>query len=241
MESNYITVLTIDIGEKNLALYKEKIDLYAVKSLKGENIPQNKRYNSNGECTAEFSTFLKKLSKAGERIYSIKLDITSDTDIKFKKRRVINTALLCRLTARLEELNEEKVFCGINYIIIEQQVKRATNNLILMHHIRSYFILLFLDFIPIILFKASYKTQILGAPKKVLNKAKSKMIKLSKYKRKTWASQKAFEILTDRNDMQGLAAIFSSGSGKIKSDDIADCILMNICFIYLTFVLEKTV
>lgn len=241
MATKYITILTVDIGEKNLAIYKERIDLTYINSIKDDNIPQHKRYGANGECTDEFSLYLRKLSKGGERIDSIKLDVTDGSDVKYKGKRIITTQLLCRVTSRLEELNEGTLFSGLNYILIEQQVKKATNNLILMHHIRSYFILLFLDFIPIILFKASYKTQILGAPKKVLNRNKTKMIKLSKYKRKKWASDKAFQILTDRNDMQGLAAIFSSKSGKIKSDDIADCILMNICFIYLTFVLEKTV
>lgn len=235
--TEYITILSIDIGEKNLAIYKERFNINELNKLKPDNRLIEQKYDYNGECCPLFQSYLTKLGNAGERIFSTKINFTADDDKKWGKQRVISHKMLCRLTNYLEDLNQLKAYNNVDYIIIEKQLVKATNNCTIMHHVRAYFIMLFLDFKPIILFNASHKTKVLGAPKKVWCDKKQKLMKLSKYKRKVWASNKAFKILTDRNDIIGLAQIFSN---KAKSDDLADCILMNLSFIYLVFINDNT-
>jgi len=73
----------------------------------------------------------------------------------------------------------------------------------------------------IIEFPAYYKTQVLGAPKK-----------LTKPQRKKWATEKAIEIIMERGETKTLEDI----SGKKKKDDLADVLIQLQSFKYLRFI-----
>lgn len=229
----------MDIGEKNMALCKERIDLEYVERIKGEVPSYSYRYDKNGESTPDFKNFLMKLSLGGTTEFMRVLDITSDDDKKIVRKRgfkrVIGSRNLCKLTNFLEDMNENGMFEGIDYILIEKQLPKATNNFMLMAHVRAYFTLLFLDFIPIVIYSAVHKTKVLGAPKKVWNEKKGRNVKMTKYQRKKYASDTAFNIFTGREDFDSLASVF----GKKKTDDVSDCLLMAISFIFLVWVDNK--
>ena len=237
--TEYVTIMSFDIGEKNFCCYKETVNLNSLTELKKENVPVDKRYNKNGECFPEFGNLLRKMSKLGNRTFVDKVDITSKDDKKYGKRRVITNKMLVRLSNYLEDLNEKKVFDDVSYFVIEEQLKSADNNRQIQFHLRSYLLLLFLNFRPILSFSSRYKTCILGAPKKVLDEKEQKYVKLSKPLRKKWASERAFNILTDRNDFEGLDIIFTKKKTG-KSDDIADCIVMTQAFLYMVFIDNNT-
>lgn len=230
---NPIVVCSFDIGEKNFALTKSQFNILALQKLAPLNIPLQKRYNQNKECTPEFASFLDKLSLLGKCIYANKLDITKEGDKRYGNRLVITNKVLVRLSNYLEDLNEQKVFDDVTYFVIEEQLKKAKNNQILQYHLRSYLLLLFLNTKPIILFPSKYKTQILGAPKITYNKKKKCNMKMNHLYRKKWASEKAFNILTARKDNDTLSKFFGK---KKKSDDISDCILETESFIYMLFI-----
>lgn len=237
-QNDKIVIMTFDIGEKNFTCFKDSVSLEKLKSIKDRNIPLCNRYDKNGECTSEFSTLLRTISSFGRRVFVDKVDLTKNDDKKFGKRRVITNRLLVRLTNYLEDLNQQKIFDDVSYFLIEDQLKSADNNRQIQFHLRSYLLLLFLNFKPIIAFPSSYKTKVLGAPKKVLDEKSKKIIKMTKPIRKKWASERAFSILSDRNDLEGIDVIYSKKKTG-KSDDIADCILMSVTFQYLLFIDDR--
>jgi hypothetical protein len=234
MNLEYIVILGIDIGEKNFAIAKERYNIKLIDEIKKENIMENLRYDKNGECTTSFAKILRKMSTIGERVFYDKMNLTSKEDKKWGKKRIINNKFLVRLTNYLEDLNEKKVYDDVHYFIIENQLKRADNNRQIQFHVRAYLIMLFLNFRPIISFQARHKTEILGAPKQIYDEKEQKMIKMKTRSRKLWASERAFNILSDRNDIAGLDTVFSK-----KSDDISDCILMIQAFVYMVFIDDK--
>jgi hypothetical protein len=212
MNLEYIVILGIDIGEKNFAIAKERYNIKLIDEIKKENIMENLRYDKNGECTTSFAKILRKMSTIGERVFYDKMNLTSKEDKKWGK----------------------KVYDDVHYFIIENQLKRADNNRQIQFHVRAYLIMLFLNFRPIISFQARHKTEILGAPKQIYDEKEQKMIKMKTRSRKLWASERAFNILSDRNDIAGLDTVFSK-----KSDDISDCILMIQAFVYMVFIDDK--
>lgn len=235
--SDFITIMAWDVGEKHLTWFIEKISLSKLRNLSKDNIPLTRRYDKNGECTQEFAKVLTKLYLLGQRVSQGQVDLTTKDDKKWGRKRIIDNKFLIRLTNYLEDMNESGLLSTINYFIIEEQVKKADNNRIIQFHIRSYLLMLFLSFKPIICFSATHKTKVLGAPKKLWNEKKQQIIKMDKSARKKWASDKCLAILSERNDMEGLAQIFAKqGRKKVKSDDYADCLLHILSWSYLVFV-----
>lgn len=227
-----------DIGEKNFTLFTDRYPYDQLEPLKSRAIPYQRRYDNNGIPTHDFSKFLTELSECGERIFTDKFDMTASDDKKCGKRRIITTRLLVRLTNYLDGLNKSGHFDQVDYFVIEEQVKRAENNRQIQFHLRAYLIGLFLDFRPIILFPSSFKTRILGAPKKIMDEKLGKLVKMNHGDRKKWAIVKAKEILKCRGDIEGLDLLFTK---KIhgKGDDCADCLLQILCFVNLVFIDEK--
>ncbi len=237
-EQNKTTVLSIDIGMTNLALYKECIDLNKINTI--VKLPVSKRYTENGECLPEMETELTKLFLAGERQWIDKVDITSENDKmvgKKKKRRVVNNQMLIRLTDYLDKHREENVFEDVDTIIIEKQLKENPNAQEIQHHIRSYFLFHYREIKDVFAFQSKYKTQILGCYKKLLHKKTEKLKKITKSQRKNWAKDKAMHILSIREDMHGLNFIFNDN--KNKADDLSDCICQLQAFVYLKYVLKN--
>jgi hypothetical protein len=86
-------------------------------------------------------------------------------------------------------------------------------------HCYSYFVIKYGKNKKTIEFPAYYKTQVLGAPKKILDK-KGKLIKMSKPERKKWAVKQASVILQER----GESAVIDNIKTKSKKDDLSDVI-----------------
>jgi len=239
--SDSLVVMSWDIGEKNLCCYKIRFSMKYLKSISSENVPYFRRYGENGECTREFSEFLKKLAVCGERILVKKIDLTDPSDRMWKRKRIITNRFLVRLSNHLEDMNEEKSFDDVDYIVIENQLKKAENNRQIQFHMRSYFLGLFLNFKPVVFFPACYKTRMFGAPRIVYSSRKKRMIKMTKYMRKKWASGKARELMETVGDSEGISMIYEKkGRGRVKADDESDCLLQAFAFIMLVFVDGKT-
>ncbi len=226
----YVYILSIDPGEKNLALFIERYPKDMLDKLKFTGT----KYDKNGEATTEFKIVLNKIYKLGERIWHEKKDLTTKDDKKIGKRRKITNTFLNRMTVYLEELNKQGLFNNISYVIIEQQQRKATNNLEIQYHIRAYFIGLFSIFVPIICFPAKNKTRVLGCPKEVFDTKKNIIVKTtnSKPHRKIWSSMRGLDILSLRGDVKGIETIFGK---KCKTDDISDCLIQSIAFVILLF------
>ena len=112
--------------------------------------------------------------------------------------------------------------------VIEQQMswgnRRNIMALKLGQHCYSYFIINYANWKTTIEFPAYYKTQVLGATKK-----------LSKTERKKWAVEKAMSILAERGDIESLNKL----SSRKKQDDISDALLQSISWRYLVYVDKK--
>ena len=119
----------------------------------------------------------------------------------------------------------KEYFDKCSIIVIEQQMsfKSAQNTMALKlgQHCFSYFLMRYGEEKEIIEFPAYYKTQILGAPKK-----------MTKPQRKKWATEKAIDILMERGDMETLDEITS----KKKKDDLADVLIQLQSFKFLRYV-----
>lgn len=238
MERRYVTIMGFDIGEKNFTIFTDRYEIEKLTILKNRVVPYQQRYNENGESTVKFSEFLNQLACCGERIFMDKFDMTRTDDKKYGKRRLITNKLLVRLNNYLDGLNRGGILDEIDYFLIEEQVKRAENNRQIQFHLRGYLIGLFLDFRPIVLFPSSFKTRIIGAPKKIMNDKKGRLLKMKHADRKKWAISKAKEILQYRDDTEGVELLFNK---KIhgKGDDCSDCLLEILAFVNLVFIDEK--
>lgn len=230
-----IVICSFDIGEKNFAWAKSRVDIKAIKKLQGKNVPYKQRYDNNGECTPEFANFLQVLSMHSTRMEMGKCNLTQSDDKKIRKHRIITNRILARLTNYLEDLNQANVYNDVNYFVIEEQRKVATNNIQLQYHLRGYLIGLFLTFRPIVMMPSKYKTQILGAPKKLWNEKKGKLTKITYSQRKKWAKDRVFSILKDREDKNGLNTIFIKKNYGPPAD-ISDCMLMCEVLVYLVWI-----
>ncbi len=240
------TILAIDIGMTNLAMFKEKVNITKLGKIK--NISKFSRYTSNGECTEEFQEVLNKLYLCGKKTWIDKIDVTDDNEDKFitstvkikktkskqiRKRRIINNKMLLRLTDYLKKLKDNKVFDDVDIIVIEKQMKTNPSAQEVQFHIRAFFLFWYRLEKEIILFPSKYKTQVLGAPKKLLS-SKNVFGKMTKYQRKKWAVELANEILSLRKDKETLDFIFIEN--KSKKDDLSDTLLHSIAFSYLRYI-----
>jgi hypothetical protein len=111
------------------------------------------------------------------------------------------------MTNLLLQLHTFLAWCSI--FLIEEQLKVATNNIRLMHHLESH-LSLYEPHIRVIEVPSKWKTERLHAPPK-----------MSKPDRKAWAVTKTVELLTEREDAWSLEIL---GKAK-KKDDYGDCLL----------------
>lgn len=115
------------------------------------------------------------------------------------------------------------LFDRCNGIVIERQLKLNYSAQTIQHFIFSYFRVLYGPFKVITDISASRKTQVFGAPKMI------------KKERKKWTVTRTTEILTENNDIEGLAILL-----KKKSDDLADAYLQLKAFQKLIFLDKKS-
>jgi hypothetical protein len=199
-------IASFDIGKKNFAFCIEEMDIKVLTQI--QNIHKSKRYTINGVSTPEFQTVIQHVCLEGNLKIIKHVDLTSiHSNVYIAMNKVLDTF--------------KYIFDQCTHIIIEQQRVKNTMAIKLAQHCYSYFTFHYSLFKYIVDFPSYHKTKILGAEKG-----------MSKYQRKTWAIQKATEILLDRGDVDALHIL----TKHKKKDDISDVIVQLQAFKYLTFV-----
>jgi len=215
MSQKYIA--SFDIGKCNFAFYIEEFEEEKLKTIK--NIPKLKRYNSDGTPTEDFVNVMSSIYLNGNKVLYRNLDLTKGTN----KDKYLDKKIFMNMIKALDEYREYFDKCSI--IVIEQQMsfKAAQNTMAIKlgQHCFSYFLFRYGEEKEIVEFPAYYKTQILGAPKK-----------MTKPQRKKWATEKAVDILMERGDMETLDEIVS----QKKKDDLADVLIQLQSFKFLRYV-----
>lgn len=222
-------ICSIDIGKKNFAFYIEKFSKDQLLSLK--NIPEP-RYKNDGTPTDIFQDLLKQIYKNGECVLFVNSDLTVGTSTK----KYLDTEVFHNMTDLLDKYKSFWDKCDA--IIIEKQMsfgKNKTNTMALKlgQHCWSYFAFNYSRYKQIIEFPAYHKTQVLGAPKKILVKGKPK--NMDKPHRKKWCVEKTMEILDIRNDLRTLEIL----NNNKKKDDLSDIVCQLQAFKYLVYVKKK--
>ena len=217
--SNFKYIVSFDIGKKNFAFCISKIYLTKVNKL--DKIIKKERYNKDGTPTQNFQKIIDKLYKCSKIVIMRNFDLTKDCN----KKKYLDDKTYLNLIDVLEEYKSFWNKC--DFILIEKQMSfRGKFNVMAMklaQFVFSYFTIKYRDTKPIIDYPAYHKTQVLGAKKDEVKQ---------KYKRKKWAINKSQEILNKTSDKKGL----EEWNNYKKKDDISDCMLMNITFIYLHFI-----
>ena len=211
-------IVSFDIGKKNFAFCIDKV--YTSRVNKIRYIPKKDRYEKDGTPKASFATELNKLYKSSTNVLMRNLDLTEDCD----KAKYLDDKVYINLLNTLDEYKSEWDKC--DHIIIEKQMAfRGKHNVMavkLAQFVYSYFVIRYKGEKKIVDYPAYHKTQVLGA-----NKTEVKL----KPKRKKWAIAKSQEILEYKKDKVGIEEM----SKYRKKDDVSDCMLMNITYIYLHF------
>lgn len=238
-DSRYFSVVSIDIGMKNLAMCRESFNLDKLDKLSTNGCMKKYRYTPNGEPVEIYKKYLDEFFKCGNTEWMDKRDLTDDEKDKFvvygkkkKKMRVIDNGMLLRLTEYLHSIRKE--IDEANAIIIEAQLKTNPNAQILHYHIRSVFLGWYKDSKEIILFPSKNKTQILGAPRKI--NVDGKMVKRpdkGKQGTKGWSCDLAEHILNIRGDEEKHTYIFQKN--KSKKDDLSDVICQANAYAIIKF------
>jgi hypothetical protein len=208
-----IWIASFDIGKKNFAFYIEEMDEKQII----ESIPKNSRYNVDGTCTVKFKKIMNDIYKNGKTILHINEDLTKNCD----KDKYLDTEIFHNMVDHLDKYAEYWDKC--QSFVIEMQMSFGKNRnpmaVKLGQHCYSYFIFKYGRFKKTIEFPAYHKTQVLGAPKKIIDK-KGKLVKMSKPERKKWAVKEAALILEERGEIE----VMDNIKTKSKKDDLSDVI-----------------
>lgn len=202
MEQNKIYIASIDPGKNNFAFSIEEVDIAKCRTLKN----------------------LKDLPPVGKTIIAENINVSGGLD----KSKYVDVNVFVNLTAVLDKYKKYWDMC--KFILIEKQMSfgRNKNNILALkiaQHCLSYFTFMYGKFKHLIEYPAYHKTQVLGAPPKMLKPA-----------RKKWAVEKAVEILTERTYNRDILEKINKAK---KKDDMCDCILMNLSFLYQVYALNK--
>jgi len=198
-EARNILGLSIDIGQRHLALYIEEFNKLDILSL----CPCSHKYEKDGTCSRTFSRLLEKIENNGFCIFFDLFDSGPDIEQSF-----------LNITDYLDR--HRYIFNLLSFIVIEDQMKVNTNARRICQHIYSYFTFVYYNWKPIILFPSSKKTMVLGCPRK-----EKKTSKRVRYKMiKEWSICHAKRILENRKDIEYLN-LFNE---LRKQDDVSDCI-----------------
>jgi hypothetical protein len=225
---NKIWLASFDIGTKNFAFYIEEFDQNLLENVK--KIPKNKRCTTTGESTPIFKEEIKKVYTNGKTILLQKLDVTTGCD----EDKYLDHKVFLNMTSVLDEYIPYWNKCSA--FVVEQQMsfsgrqgfgknkrvmKTNTKALKVGQHVYSYFSFFYGGFKPVFEFPAYYKTQVMGAPKK-----------LSDSQRKKWAVDVAKSILCERDDFETVMQI----DNYKKKDDVSDTIVQAQAWKYLIYV-----
>ena len=208
-------IASFDIGKKNFAFYIEEVNEEQLKQLK--TMPKTSRYNTDGTCVDDFNKIMNDVYKNGNTILHINEDLTKNCS----KEKYLDTEVFYNMVEHLDKFAEYWDKCSS--FVIEMQMSFGKNRnpmaVKLGQHCYSYFVIKYGKTKKTIEFPAYYKTQVLGAPKKILDK-KGKLVKMSKPERKKWAVKQASIILGER----GESNVMDNIKTKAKKDDLSDVI-----------------
>lgn len=216
--------LSIDIGVHNMAFYIEEFDYIPIENLSCD---LKIRYDKNGEPSEKWKCILENVYKNGKNIFLDRVNLSEEKGTDFNLLYFIN------LTTYLDSIKNLIDTCS--FIVVEQQVKRNPMAQRLEQHCISWLTFTYLDTKQIIVFPASNKTRVLGAPKRVLSN--DKYIKFTKYMRKKWACDRALDIFSLRNDIKSIDYIFNKN--KSKKDDLSDVVVQIQAFKIKCFIDKK--
>jgi len=212
-----VWVASFDIGKKNFSFVVEEFDVELLQAT--ERIPKNQRYFKNGTTTPKFRPIIRNVCLNGKILLMDNVDLTKGC----AKGKYLDPKVFLNMIDLLDKYRDYWNKCTA--FVIEQQMswgnRRNIMALKLGQHCYSYFIINYANWKTTMEFPAYYKTQVLGATKK-----------LSKPERKKWSVEKAMSILTERGDIENLSKL----SSRKKQDDMADCITQLQSWKYLVYV-----
>lgn len=204
-------VVSFDIGKKNLSVYVEDFDPESIKSI--PRLLKKDRFTDNREPTAEFVDTLESLYAIGTCVKLDLYDISCGSQGSFVPEATYHA--LNRL------LNESRdVYDSADVVLLEEQlVRRNPMAFKIAQHIYSWFLIMYGESKSVMFFPATHRNHTLGCPKRFLNGTRMK--KLTKYRRKRWATLEATHLVKVREE-ESLTKLFQSHK---KKDDLADAIL----------------
>ena len=213
-----INLMSFDIGIKNFAFYVEEFDYTQIQHYDSTQIQIKDLYQSDYLPTPQFETILQQVYKSGKTILNVNKNLsrtTTDTP-KFGDQIVYYKMI--------QHMNEYKhILDTIDIFIIEKQLTRNIKATLMMQNIFCYLLYNYGDTKEIYLYPSYNKTCVLGAPRNLViqKNGKQKWKTLGNKERKKWAVEKAYHILSLRNESDVLNNIKS----KTKKDDLSDTIV----------------
>jgi hypothetical protein len=211
-----LSVISIDVGLRNLAICKEVYNIGKCKCIK----PPSEFYDEFGESMTDMKRFIKEIGCIGKLVHFEKKDLGD-------KKCYYSGQTYFTLYEWLDDLCEKGLFTDVHTILIEQQLK--TNNICIsiMHHLHSYFLLKFKRYKVVVLYQSRNKTRVLGAALTKKSKEDGKLVKTTKYNRKVWSVKLITDLLSSRKDETSLKLL----SSEKKKDDICDTVSQLLSYV----------
>ena len=213
-------VASFDIGSKNFAFCIQEVDEISI----GTITPPKQRYKNDGTPTDEYKHTLEQVYKNGNILLYMNIDLTEGIP-KSTQKSYLDPQVFRNMIERLDRY--KMYFQEVDTVLVEQQMAFRTQINVKALKIGqacfTYFLMRFPS-IEVIEFKSFYKTQVLGAPKK-----------LTKPQRKKWAVEECKYILELRKDDENLEIVKCSK----KKDDISDVVVQTCAFLILRFIDNK--
>jgi len=209
-----ITIISIDIGLRNLGLSKESFSLSTLQSIS----PPNEFYDKYGEAQPDMKRYISEIGCCGSLTY------WERTDLGDKKTFHAGGSYF-RLIEWLDTLRVTGVFDDVHVILIEQQMKTNNIAISIMYHIHSYFLIYFGTFKRVILYQSKNKTRVLGAA--LTKEVDGKLKAVTKYNRKKWSVTTITDLLHQRKDKSSLTIL----QKEKKKDDLCDTVAQCLSYI----------
>lgn len=209
-----ITIISIDIGLRNLGLSKESFSLSTLLST----TPPSDFYNKSGESLPDMKRYISEIGSCGSLTYWEKKDLGD-------KKAFHAGHSYFTLIEWLDTMRITGIFDDVHVILIEQQMKTNHIALSIMHHIHSYFLIYFGRFKEVILYQSKHKTRVLGAA--LTTEVDGKIKAVTKYNRKKWSVTTITQLLNERKDKCSLGIL----QKEKKKDDLCDTVAQCLSYV----------
>lgn len=219
-----ITVVSIDIGLRNLGLCKESFSISTLLSYS----PPTEFYDKYGESLPDMKRYISEIGTCGSLTYWERKDL-GDKKTFHAGHSYFN------LIEWLDTLRLTGIFDDVHVILIEQQMKTNHIAVSLMHHIHSYLLIYFGRFKEIILYQSKHKTRVLGAA--LTTEVEGKVKAVTKYNRKKWSVTTITQLLTSRKDKCSLDIL----KKEKKKDDLCDTVAQCLSYIVTETLRKKSI